>query len=233
MGHLVKIIGSGIGFTSEAIHAARSRSSNKNSSSASTPRNASIQESGDDAQYAVVDDETADALVRDGRAELVGEKNGGEAVYELEGDESLQQGDEAVWELDEAAQDVKLPTYDESEARDATAAAAQPESYEVTEQATEEATEEVKEEREKDMVQSLVKMAGPVQATQPIPCPVIIPQRRPGQKDRGFVRAYAPVLDTCGISQDVFVRFLKNFDQASKVCLTTSPPSSSSLITHI
>ncbi|KAL4972051.1 hypothetical protein BDW66DRAFT_155090 [Aspergillus desertorum] len=35
--------------------------------------------------------------------------------------------------------------------------------------------------------------------------PVIIPQRRPGVRVRGFVRAYAPDLEPCGIDQDTFM----------------------------
>ncbi|KAK5172100.1 uncharacterized protein LTR77_003738 [Saxophila tyrrhenica] len=50
-----------------------------------------------------------------------------------------------------------------------------------------------------------------------IPCPVIIPQRRPRTKARGFVRAYAPLLGECsGISQETFLLFLKNFHKASQ-----------------
>jgi hypothetical protein len=48
-------------------------------------------------------------------------------------------------------------------------------------------------------------------------CPVILPQRRPGTKDRGFVRAYAPMLADCGIDQSTFMDFLESFNQASKV----------------
>lgn len=49
-----------------------------------------------------------------------------------------------------------------------------------------------------------------------LPCPVIIPQRRPRDKKRGFVRAYAPVLQDCGIDQAAFLDFLKSFHAASK-----------------
>lgn len=48
--------------------------------------------------------------------------------------------------------------------------------------------------------------------------PVIIPQRRPGTKIRGFVRAYAPVLADHDIDQDTFLRFLKTFHKSSQVC---------------
>ncbi|KAJ5665170.1 uncharacterized protein N7477_007618 [Penicillium maclennaniae] len=37
-----------------------------------------------------------------------------------------------------------------------------------------------------------------------------------GKKDRGFVRAYAPVLQDCGIGQDVFLRFLADWEKSSK-----------------
>lgn len=47
--------------------------------------------------------------------------------------------------------------------------------------------------------------------------PVIIPQRRPGSKIRGFVRAYAPVLGDYDIDQDAFLNFLKTFHKASQV----------------
>ncbi|MCJ1376287.1 hypothetical protein MMC20_007529 [Loxospora ochrophaea] len=49
-----------------------------------------------------------------------------------------------------------------------------------------------------------------------LPCPVILPQRRPKDKSRGFVRAYAPVLNDCGIDQATFMDFLNTFDKASK-----------------
>ena len=52
----------------------------------------------------------------------------------------------------------------------------------------------------------------------PLPNPVILPQRRPKDKRRGFVRAYAPSLAECkGIDQATFMRFLNDFDKASRV----------------
>lgn len=49
-----------------------------------------------------------------------------------------------------------------------------------------------------------------------LPLPVIIPQRRPGVRVRGFVRAYAPDLERCGIDQDTFMDFLVTFTRASR-----------------
>lgn len=47
--------------------------------------------------------------------------------------------------------------------------------------------------------------------------PVILPQRRPKNKERGFVRAYAPILQTCGVGQADFLHFLDGFGKAIQV----------------
>lgn len=47
-----------------------------------------------------------------------------------------------------------------------------------------------------------------------LPCPVVIPQRRPGHKERGFVEAYAPSLEKFGIQQDEFISFIKATNKA-------------------
>ncbi|KIW88625.1 uncharacterized protein Z519_10671 [Cladophialophora bantiana CBS 173.52] len=44
--------------------------------------------------------------------------------------------------------------------------------------------------------------------------PVILPQRRPKSKERGFIRAYAPMLRTCGVEQVEFLDFLDGFGKA-------------------
>ncbi|KAI1611855.1 hypothetical protein EDD36DRAFT_419726 [Exophiala viscosa] len=54
------------------------------------------------------------------------------------------------------------------------------------------------------------------QVTGRLPAAVIIPQRRPQSKTRGFIRAYAPDLANCGIDQQVFMHFLGGFDAAIK-----------------
>lgn len=46
--------------------------------------------------------------------------------------------------------------------------------------------------------------------------PVIIPQRRPGDRLRGFVRAYAPDLMSCGIDQETWIDLLVTFTRASR-----------------
>lgn len=44
--------------------------------------------------------------------------------------------------------------------------------------------------------------------------PVVIPQRRPGNKSRGFVEAYAPALEPFGIQQDEFISFVRATNKA-------------------
>ncbi|KAH6609094.1 hypothetical protein Trco_002440 [Trichoderma cornu-damae] len=45
--------------------------------------------------------------------------------------------------------------------------------------------------------------------------PVIIPQRRPGERSRGFILAYAPLLQDAGIDQTTFVDFVKELNLAA------------------
>ncbi|EME48420.1 hypothetical protein DOTSEDRAFT_67464 [Dothistroma septosporum NZE10] len=111
--------------------------------------------------------------------------------------------DSEEWELDDALEPTDsrgLPTYEESEVSN---------DHETVD----------------DLVRNVVGMTRPILKTtasgrafvpQPLPVPVVLPQRRPRKKARGFVRAYAPVLDNCGIDQDTFLRFLKNFHNSSQ-----------------
>ncbi|KAK3936516.1 hypothetical protein QBC46DRAFT_394899 [Diplogelasinospora grovesii] len=234
MGIIVKILGTGLSLASEAIHHARSRSHSGRSSpnpaapnsayaSTSSARSPPIYDApGEYVEF--TDEAAANELIRSGRAERVVDhadgKNRGHpskaaaAGYaehgssEDSGDDSQEVAgeladDEAAWELDEMAARMAPPSYEESEGS--------------VSQPHEQDSEEVKAKKEEQMVRDLVRMAGPPpQPAQGLPCSVILPQRRPRNKDRGFVRAYAPVLADCGISQDVFLKFLTDWHQASK-----------------
>lgn len=172
----------------------------------------------------VADEATADQLVRSGKAEHVSdyrneEKRQSKASeaghpdddeYSTSGDESdtIEVDDEAAWELDDMAERLAPPSYAESETGLS------------TQKTSENESEESKVKKEEQMIRDLLRLAGPPpEPRRRIPCPVIIPQRRPRNKDRGFVRAYSPVLDDCGISQDVFLKFLKNWLAASQVSI--------------
>ncbi|KAI6909417.1 hypothetical protein D0869_03447 [Hortaea werneckii] len=102
--------------------------------------------------------------------------------------------DEEDWRLDEAVEDTRgLPSYEESETE-----------YRTTDQLVH------------DILLVNQAAAEKPKAKRPLPYPVILPQRRPRKKARGFVRAYAPVLDDCGIDQETFLKFLDNFQKSSQ-----------------
>ncbi|KAK7735760.1 hypothetical protein SLS63_003718 [Diaporthe eres] len=204
MGIIVRMLGSGLGMASEAI------------------QSAPIEAEAPPEYVEVADEATANQLVRSGKAERVSDyaddkkrqSKASEAGYPDDDDGSssdddsdiIEVNDEAAWELDDMAERVAAPSYAESEADLVTPATSENES------------EESKVKKEEQMIRDLLGMAGPPpQPTQRIPCPVIIPQRRPRNKDRGFVRAYAPVLDNCGVSQEVFLKFLKDWLAASQL----------------
>jgi hypothetical protein len=44
--------------------------------------------------------------------------------------------------------------------------------------------------------------------------PIILTQRRPGKRSRGFIRAYSPLLNDVGIDQTTFLDFIDNFNKA-------------------
>lgn len=48
-----------------------------------------------------------------------------------------------------------------------------------------------------------------------LPAPILLPQRRPKERKRGFIRAYAPDLAAFSIDQKMFLEFL---DTAEKAC---------------
>ncbi|KIX92713.1 uncharacterized protein Z520_11565 [Fonsecaea multimorphosa CBS 102226] len=106
--------------------------------------------------------------------------------------------DTAEWALDDAAEELNNqppPTYEQ-------AAAANPVSDEEVARA---------------FLNQHKIVPTPHQTFKPLPSPVILPQRRPKDKTRGFVRAYAPLLGECaGIDQKTFIDFINDLDRASK-----------------
>ena len=278
MGKLVvKLIESGIGFTSEAIHAARNRSSNRNPTSNSSTRDPCTEQSD---QFVIDDEEIAKELMQEGRARLpasngiyidqhyaelpavnepsiheqyaelptviepsiqqqyaelppanelsnrldecqqnkfigVGNFVDGKAtptaagtrhdldgyndsIYSVDMQHEFEQA-EAVWTQTENLQHVRLPTYEESEWAPVALARV--------------GTGETTEVQEQYIDQRPIQIEQPVDRSQGLTCPVVIPHCSPSTKTPTFQRAYAPVLANCGICQDVFLRFLGDFNQ--------------------
>lgn len=211
MGRVVKIIVTPIGLVSEAVHA---RKDKRRPSS-----DAVVQEAGlklpafedasgkktvisiegalkrEDSAYVDVPPEVADELIASGQAEPT---DGHAPTHELVVDERGDDGmdcDEADWALDEAA----------AEGEDKKPASSNDKDKENPEESR------VNEARAPTAISTASKTS-----MQKLPFPVIVPQRRPGTKGRGFVRAYPPVLEATGISQDEFLRFLKNLHKAAQ-----------------
>ncbi|PMD30177.1 hypothetical protein L207DRAFT_502936 [Hyaloscypha variabilis F] len=202
MGRLVKLLGSGIGLASEAIHNRKSSSSNVNradDAGEGSSRSAAPPVDYLPPQYVEVPDHTADELIAAGKAVPADAKDphlydrDEKSPHNDEEDDSLsEEGDEEQWELDEA---VSYPEPSEGAPEDIGVLTDTfmrnhpPPAYTPSETG---------------------------QAHGKLPCPVIIPQRRPRDKKRGFVRAYAPVLADCGIDQATFLDFLKTFHASTR-----------------
>ncbi|KAF4960218.1 hypothetical protein FGADI_1238 [Fusarium gaditjirri] len=71
---------------------------------------------------------------------------------------------------------------------------------------------------DKDLVASFLRVHGSSvgQNNAQLELPVILAQRRPKDRTRGFVRGYAPVLETVGIDQAAWLDFLDKFDQSTR-----------------
>ncbi|KAF7895508.1 uncharacterized protein EAF01_009470 [Botrytis porri] len=200
MGILVKLIGSGVGLVSETIHHHRNKSSSNlpqaSSNGESSRAGAQSDHEYSDAppRYVELSAEDAERMMARGQAVPVNDKEKHELEKKYEHDDSSDtesgDGDEEAWALDEAA-DISDP--------------ATP-----SEEFTQDANE---------LVNVFLRNHPPpaYNAEKPkLPCPVILPQRRPRDKKRGFIRAYAPILEDCGIDQAAFLDFLKTFYHASK-----------------
>ncbi len=210
MGPIVKLIGSGIGLASEALSAHKENKQRSRSLGPSAPAN----DSGNRAPPAydtldpnstnhglveVANEHEARHLIDQGKALPVDTSH-----ENNDNDPEDADDDEAYWELDEAT-DPDLPAYDYSPSVRGEIDSGEPESG------------EAKPDVHKLLQKFLTSHPAPTHGTGRLPCPVIIPQRRPRTKSRGFVRAYAPVLADCGIGQDTFLEFLKTFHRASQV----------------
>ncbi|KAL9077085.1 MAG: hypothetical protein Q9157_003481 [Trypethelium eluteriae] len=147
--------------------------------------------------YVELPQEQAEALIERGEAVPVDEKG---RERELSPEDNPPEYDEQDWALDEAADAADDKPADEHE----------------TEKDPKKISARINVDEliAKYMVRH-PEIGRPVVSTG-LPVPVILPQRRPGTKKRGFVRAYSPVLDDCGINQAMFLDFLETFDECAR-----------------
>ena len=229
MGILVRLIGSGVGLAAEAVAAKKQRSRSKSRGNADLSPQASASSSRDvepavsstsrsegkslqapetrgnfedppPAYEAVVEvsEQQADELIAGGQALPLDEKSGNGDHDEDGSDrdsDSDSEGDEANWALDEAAEEIATPRAEDPKLK-----------YGILAQPTVESFSAI----------VMAKCPPLNHPTNPLQRPVIIPQRRPGARDRGFIHAYSPDLAEKGISQELFLSFIRNFHAASQ-----------------
>ena len=233
VGLFVRGISNGIGVAKE-INAAHKKKSPTNPSATSRPASAasSPPTTGpegstfspsrndppppytDEEVYIEVPADQARELLGTGDARLADTKDG--ALVECAEDDGKEVGgsgspvseDEADWQLDEAVRDLE----------DDKSPLASPNLHSPS-------SADAKKHYGFDAQPTIASLAGlvvarcgpPPAVLTPLPHPVILPQRRPGSKGRGFIRAYAPDLQSAAnIDQATFLYMLKAWTQASQ-----------------
>ncbi|KAJ5819045.1 hypothetical protein N7474_004636 [Penicillium riverlandense] len=189
----VKGVAAGIGLASESLHARKMK-----------------KEGNDQAQSSSEDAQSERSLSQD---------NNEPPVYQTElytSEEHLPaqttgviQNDEndtleEQWELDEAQEELQQQHLTETKSSDASA-------EEVDGAAL--ATDFV---RDHPAPPPYVSYDGLSARPPKLSAPVVLPQRRPKNLDRGFIRAYAPVLKNYGIDQTMFLDFLDTAEKSTK-----------------
>lgn len=213
---VIRMLGTGVGAAAEyREHRKEQKLSRENSrqseggeasSSGNTPQRSPAATPASEAPPAYTDvvTGTSDRSVVSGKP-ATDDKKAALAQYDEDSstdddDVSSIEDDEEDWRLDDLqhVDSAELPSYNESEKLYGN---------------TDELVQQV-------VRRNTVKQTSPTQQPfihHPIPCPVVIPQRRPRNKTRGFIRAYAPLLGECsGIDQDTFLAFLENFYKSSQ-----------------
>lgn len=204
IGSVVRLVGSGIGLGREAYLYNKEKKALK--SSAAGPSSSGLQSPREEDIYVQLPTDDANELIARGEAVVVTDEElrkvdvkMSELDVDSEYDFSSEEDDEQDWANDEA---VNPPAYEEVPAYGHVVKPDVKRSVSVG-----------------TLVSQVVPEYSPsaeMVNTTRLPYPVIIPQRRPGTKGRGFVNAYAPVLEASGIDQTTFLTFLDNFHTASQ-----------------
>ncbi|KAL8950205.1 MAG: hypothetical protein Q9222_003752 [Ikaeria aurantiellina] len=213
MGPIVRLIGSGVGLAAEAYQRRKSRSRSPNPPSSNdterleqTPQLVDVSRESTieppslyEENLVEVSHEKASELIASGKAVPVDEKHHG---HPESPDESDTDDDEREWALDDAGRDLKTHVtspnaLDSSKKRGLDAA------YTIESLCA-------------DTVARCPSISSDAASTA-LPWPVILPQRRPGTRERGFIYAYAPVLETKALPQEAFLSFTTNLYYSTQV----------------
>lgn len=186
LGPIIKGVAAGIGLASESVHHYRENKAAKEASSAVRQVSNTSSPPTSPPPYAELK-----------TSRSTSEKNLKTASGRKEDDKDE---DEQQWELDEAQDElVLISEQHESEQQDG------------------EPAKRKQEHDPKKMVKHFTDAypPSPEMAAGGLSLPVILPQRRPKDRTRGFIRAYAPALQDCGIDEPMFMDFLETFNTAT------------------
>ncbi|KAL0260374.1 hypothetical protein SLS55_004060 [Diplodia seriata] len=215
---LVKLISQGVGLATEAYASSKKSKAAKTASSPSSASSPAPEPSspprrfGDEPpQYAELPNDQATELIASGSAIPVDEAGSARKQEQDPVAAPAVLDDDDVWALDEASEERWHHHQPSTSARVNSSSPSPPGAPVGSEKP--DISNNV---RIRDLLSRLPPPPPPT-GTPRLPCPVILPQRRPREKTRGFVRAYAPVLqDAAGIDQATFLAFLKSFHAASQ-----------------
>ena len=187
LGVTVKLLASGVGLVSEAVHHRKDKKGD--GSQSERPDSISQQSNSEDPPiYVDVPPKQAEELIANKQAVPA---DGQKATHELvpaDDQDNRYDTDETDWALDDAAVEAQADTIEEDTPHDF---------------------------KWRDSV-SNNRNSSLQRPSESLPFPVILPQRRPRTKTRGFIRAYAPILDNSGIDQNMFMSFLQDFHRAAQ-----------------
>jgi len=141
------------------------------------------------------------------------EENAADARESKEQATVLEEGDEEQWELDEAQDELRSVKSHDSQAEEPMSKRDQINPTKITDAFVR--RHPPPSAPPTPQPQEGAEGEGEVEVPAKLPLPVILPQRRPKARARGFIRAYAPDLAIKGIDQETFLDFIETFNQAS------------------
>ncbi|TWU77331.1 hypothetical protein ED733_005311 [Metarhizium rileyi] len=184
--YLVKSLAGGIGLASEGIASYKERKR--------------LRRTGLPADSIFLPDTMVSPRPSDGTAPNNGRKLATPPPHDCEKDQHCR--DEKLWTLDEAQDELSPPPYTERAT--------------VSDGGSLATTSPCPGGLEEFLKQHPAPEHGAAFARAKLPQPVILPQKRPKTRTRGFIRAYAPSLGQCGIPQDMFLDFMTAFDTSTQ-----------------
>ncbi|KAF5122555.1 hypothetical protein E5D57_013039 [Metarhizium anisopliae] len=187
---LVRAVAGGIGFASESIHHHKEKKDEKKKAAAAA---AGTQSEVGESSRAGNGITSGSAVASGGGSKPVSQEEPISSDSDQDAsEEASPELDEAAWQLDDAQTELAPPP----------------------DYAT--ATQDDADDMARRFIASHQIQEKPSSETSRLPVPVIIPQRRPGERARGFIHAYAPVLENVGIDQPTFADFIKQLNLATK-----------------